>query len=186
MKIYKILLVIVLILGAINLALDKHLFYYGLNELNIYGSLPLELKPVYRYDFEGGFAIEDNYGFYLISSGKHKYVGSEVEINIVKIIKYGIGDEILIAHVKDSIEKDYYIEFLKNEDIQSKQDILINFITQKDELKLNNYKWFKIHSNEKRIKTLELLRNYTFIVLMLLIVIMVVTIVRSKSHIQQV
>ena len=62
------LLIFTLILGVAYFALDRQLFYYGKHDLNIYNSLPLKIKPEFRYDFEGGFVLWDEYGISLESS----------------------------------------------------------------------------------------------------------------------
>jgi hypothetical protein len=180
MKSFKILLVIFLMLGTTYVVLDKQLFYYGKNNLHIYNSLPLQFKPVYRNDFEGGFAIEDNYGFYLISRGRHKYIGTEAEIDIGEIIKYGIDDQRLVAHVVDNAGINYYITFIKNKNPLATQDILIYVLTEKENPELNNYRWIEIQNNEKRMRNIELCRNYTSIGLILSIVLIIFKTIRLK------
>lgn len=114
MKTYKIFFIVTLILGVLYLLLDRQLFYYGKNNFNIYGSLPLKVKPVFRYDFEGGFALEDEHGFQLISRGDCQYVHSDIKLNVKNIIGYGYADDTLIAFIENADGRKYFIEYIKN------------------------------------------------------------------------
>jgi hypothetical protein len=69
MKLNKILLVFILIIGSIYYVLDRQLFYYGKNNLGLYDLLPLKLEPRYNYEFEGGFCIEDSLNYAIICKG---------------------------------------------------------------------------------------------------------------------
>ena len=149
MKINKVLLVVILILGTTFVGLDKELSYYGRNILSIYNPLPLKAKPVFRYEFEGGFAIEDSFGFYLASQGRNRYVGNEGEVNIEAIIRYGFNDERLVVEVADSIGRLSYVEFVDKR-TQSERSIEAKIWMEQDTaLELDNFEWIKIKGNEK-------------------------------------
>ena len=59
MKKAIIILAVFLVLVSVYFVLDRKLFLYGRNDLNIYSSLPLKIKPEFRRDFEGGFELID-------------------------------------------------------------------------------------------------------------------------------
>ncbi len=172
MRKFQILLVIVLIMGAVYFVFDRHLFYYGKNNFNFYNSLPLELKPIFNYDIKGEFAIEDKHGFYLVSWGKHQYVGSEKEIIVQEIIRYGFTDEKLIAQIADTAGSNYYIEFSSNTNPQSKQGIIVSVWGEAEKPTLEDFRWIKIKGNEK-VEMIELFRFVSLVVFILSVLFLI-------------
>ncbi len=173
MKKNKIIVISILILVTLYFVLDRQLFYYGKNDIDIYKSLPLKIKPENRLDFEGGFSLEDEYGFSLISKGECQYVHSEIKLNVKEIINYGYNDETLIVFIEDESGSKYFIEFLKNNDIHSKQDISVNIQNESTSIDLEKFKWIEIKNNESQIRKLELFRNYTLIIISISILILI-------------
>lgn len=163
MRIFKILLAIILIMGVVYFVLDRQLFYYGKSDFNFYGLLPLKINPEYRYDFEGGFVIWDEHGMSLVGKGV-KYWNSDIEVD--KIIGYGFTDEKLIVQVADTAGNKYYIEFSSNKNPQSKQDIIVNVWGEAEKPTLKDCKWIKIKGNEK-VEMIELFRFGSLVILIL-------------------
>lgn len=181
MKINKGLLVVILILGIVSIGLDKELSYYGRNVLDVYNSLPLKAKPVFRYEFDGGFAIEDSYGFYLASQGRNRYVGNEGEVNIEEIIRYGFNDERLAVEVTDSIGRLFYIEFMEREEVQPEQSLKAKIWKGQDTaLELDSFEWVEIENNEDYIRVLSIFRNYSILLISVLCLVFIFRIFRSK------
>lgn len=180
MRVYKVLLlVLVLILGIVYFLLDKELYLYGKNNLNVYGILPLNIKPVFRYEFEGGFALEDNHGFYIVSKGKHQYVHSEIKLNIKEFTNYYFDKEKLIAQIVNEDNNTYYIEFLRNNTLQIKQDIIVNVWDSSSTLQLHDLDCVKIKDNVNKFKKLELSRNF---ILIFLIISSLVFVFKAKKN----
>lgn len=174
-KVKKILTVLTLIIISVisyfAIKLDKKLYYYGKNIFSFHNPLPLNIKPVFRYDFEGGFALEDEHGFYIISQGKHQYMNSKMEFSIKEIIKYGFTDEKLIALIEDIKGEKYYIECLNNGDKHSKQDMIINVLDEITSIHLEEYKWIKIEHLDK----IELHRSLLIFVFVVLLFVLIVS-----------
>lgn len=162
----KTLIILIISTIIVYFILDKKLYYYGKNNFDIYNSLPLKIKPVFMYDFEGGFYLEDEYGFSLISKGINQYVGSERKFSIREIIKYGYTDKKLIVSVVDSTNKKYFIECIKNTSIKSNQDMIINVLDENAIVNIEDYKWIEI--NHEYFKKIEIIRDYILISLILL------------------
>jgi len=176
-----IFFVATLILGVLYFTLDRQLFYYGKNDINIYGTLPLKVRPVFKYDFEGGFALEDEHGFRLISRGDCQYVHSDIKLNVRNIIGYGYAEDILIAHIENADGRKYFIECTKNNNPTSKQDMIIKVLDEGVRINLKELKWIEIEKNTKYIRKVELLRNYTmFILITLFLVLFYLMVKRAK------
>lgn len=106
MKIIKIFVPIIIIsLLIVSYIEDKKLYFYGANVLNFHSELPLHIKPVYRYDFEGGLYLEkDNVP--IIGKGI-KYRNSSFEIFALK--GYCFNHKELFVLIEDSLRKEYYL-----------------------------------------------------------------------------
>jgi hypothetical protein len=181
-------LVIFLVLIVISLityfALDRQLYYYGKSNFNFYQSLPLKIKPQYwGYDMGNlGFVLVDESAMTLISKGDCQYLGSDLKFTIKQIIKYGYTNERLVAEVKDTLGEKYFIECLKNDDVHSKQNMIINVWQQKIPLNIKEYKWIEI--KEAYFEKIERIRNYlviTIVVLLLISAYLVLSLRRKKT-----
>jgi len=159
--------------------LDQRLYYYGKSSFNFYHPLPLKIKPVFRHDFEGGFYLEDQHGFALISTGDYQYVGSSLKLAVKEILMYGYTDAKLIVLVKDTSGKKYFIEYIRNNNLSSKRDMIINifesktFIISKEE-----YTWVNVENDS--FKRVELLRNYLVVVIIISFLISIYFAKRAK------
>ncbi|MBW3545643.1 MAG: hypothetical protein KY428_08625, partial [Bacteroidetes bacterium] len=154
----KIILIILSIVTLIVLIyLDSKLYYYGQSWFDIYHPLPLKLTPVFRHDFEGGFAIEDQDGFYVISKGTLQYVGSDQKIEVQEILNYGFKNDELIANIIDSNNEKYQISLKQD---HSEPGRLIPSIQKRINNAGEDYYWVQIDSNQKQIRRQKLLRNY--------------------------
>lgn len=159
MKKKKILLTIAaLIFALIFVLLDEQLFYYGKNYFEFYNYLPFNIRPVDRPIFEGGFKLEDEYGFSLVSTGECQYGLSNKIITVKDIIKYGYKTDALVALIEDINYRRYFIECIKNKDTLSKQDIIFSIMDEDSFKDYRTYKWIEIKM-EKDIILLELFRN---------------------------
>lgn len=170
---HKIFLAVTLILGVLFFALDRQLFYYGKNDFNIYGALPLKIKPVFRYDFEGGFALEDGYGFRLISRGDCQYVRSDIKLNVKNITGYGFAEDTLIASVVSIDERKYFIKCVKNNNPAFKQDMIINVLEEGVPINQKGLKWVDLEKDRKYIRMVELFRNYSIVMFIVLFLVFV-------------
>lgn len=86
--------ILVALFGLAYIFLDNQLYYYGKNNLKIYETLPLGIKPEFRYDFEGGFVLRDKYGFALSGCGVSLgEIGDTLLQNKImsKLLKYGFN-----------------------------------------------------------------------------------------------
>lgn len=170
MKRIKISVFIVFVSLVGYLIFDRELFYYGKNDLNIYNSLPFKIKPEFRYDFEGGFVLRDEYGMSHVGKGV-KYWSSDIVVE--EILEYGYTEKKLIAKVLDTSKNIYYIEFSSNKNQLSKQELSVNVSSKllKNDL-INKYKWIKIKGNNN-IETIEIFRFlclFVFIIAIILII----------------
>lgn len=159
MNLNKVLLIVVIALGIISFGIDTQLYYYGKNILDVYSFLPHGIKPVFRYDFEGGFAMEDAFGIYIVSRGEHRYVGSEKEINIEEIVSYGFSEEILIVEVIDNTQKIYFVNIQRKRDTRPNEDIQVDILNNLNSIQSKNIEWIQIKNNESYIKFLNLSRS---------------------------
>ncbi|BBD44010.1 Hypothetical protein PEIBARAKI_4003 [Petrimonas sp. IBARAKI] len=129
------------------------------------------IKPRYRYDFEGGFALEDKYNFGLISQGKSKYTNSNLVLDITNIVKYGFNQDSLIALVEDQHKTQYYVLCTPNHLPSIKQDIIVD-ILEKDSFtnQYTSFIWIDLSQNTSK---LEFFRNIivTFFILLVLLFI---------------
>lgn len=154
MKTILIFLILTVIFGTLFYYLDKQLFYYGRNELDVYNLLPLNVVPEYRYDFEEGFMLWEEDGMSLAGKGV-QYWDSDVRIN--KIITYCFNKHDLIVQVEDSRGNRYYFKYERNDDPQVKQDLSIELLNY-SAIEWQNYECININNDEK-INTLVQLRS---------------------------
>lgn len=182
MRTHIIIFALTLILGVLYFALDRHLFYYGRNDFGFYRSLPLKVKPVFRYDFEGSFALEDEFGFRIISTGECQYVHSDIKLDVKNIIKYGYTKDTLIAFIENVDGKKYYINCFKNINSAIKQDMIINISDERVFNYPEKLEWVEIEKNIKYARKVEILRNYTRFVFITLFLVLIIRIVRSPKR----
>jgi hypothetical protein len=175
MKKVNILVILILILGTTFIFLDRQLFYYGKNILNVYHRLPLSIKPEFRNDFEGGFVLRDKYGFSLVNKGICQFVHSDIKFTINEIMRYGFMDDKLVAIVKDSDGHIRYIEFLKNIDINSNQDLLVNLYDNGAFMGDENLNWIDINKDNDRT---ERRRNIAGLIMIIVFTILFIEILK--------
>lgn len=168
MKRIRILGVIIVLLGVTYFIADKQLSYYGKNDLKIYRSLPLQIRPEFRNDFEGGFVLRNREGFAI--AGKGVSVGeigdTAFQYDIIdKVLKYGFNTENVVVLVKDTSGHKYYVEYLRDNTMASKADIKVKDIGAELDFPVN--KWVNIQ-NDNHMKFIELCRNYSIIIAVIL------------------
>ena len=178
MRTFKVLFISAAILGIIYYQIDKHLFYYGRNDLHIYHSLPFKIEPKYRPAFEGGFALEDKYSFTIAAKGNAYRIDSK-EILINKVLKYGFNTEYLVVLVTDINRDRYFIEFNRNQNNSSDFNSNIFFYDRYHNLNSNN--WVDIDSNDAYIEKLVLFRNYLLFIVIILMLTLIYKLIKYKK-----
>lgn len=178
MKRISILGLIIVLLGIIYFIADKQLFYYGKNDLKIYKSLPLEIRPEFRNDFEGGFVLRNRDGFAI--AGKDVSVGeigdTAFQYDIIdKVLKYGFNNESVVILIKDTAGSKYYIEYLEDNTMVSKVDIKVKDISEELDFPID--KWIDIQ-NGNHIRFIELCRNYSLFIAIILFFILLYSILK--------
>jgi len=179
MKACKILFFLIFLFGIIYYQLDKGLFYYGKNNLQIYHLLPLRIKPEYRPAFEGGFALRDDNGFTIAANG-NSYSVDNRKIVINQVLKYGYNEDHLIAVVADVNKNYYYVEFSQNPNDQSVINATI--IIDSKRSNLNLYKWINIDNNSNFIWRLALYRNCSMLIIIILVVVFIYTFAKYRKN----
>ncbi len=164
MKAFKILAILIVILGIIYYQLDKRLFYYGRNDLGIYHLLPFNIHPEYQPPFEGGFALRNEDGLSIAGDGIAYPVNNRM-IWIDKILKYGFSDQDLVAIAIDSNKTRYYLKFYWD---PKKRYVDATMYIDNKPLNSNLYKWVDVDGNEDYIWQLELYRNYLSLTIFIL------------------
>jgi len=181
MKINKTLLVSILFLGALYFVLDRQLFYYGKNKFNLYRLLPINITPYHRHDFEGGFALMDEYGFTIAAKG-NKYQCQGKEIVISEVSNYYIGTNKIIAQIIDTCNNRYYIEFINNTKNLLEHDIITNVWSNEKNIDSNEFKSIGIKGNIRYINGIELSRNLIMLILIILFITLIYNLnFRKKS-----
>jgi len=160
----KILVMLILVL--VHIGLDQRLYFYGEGYLNLGSSLPLNIKPEHRNDFEGGFILWDQHYMSLVGKGV-KYSNSRKKID--EIVKYGFSDEKLIVLVRDIGDDCYYVEISKNKNPYTRQEFSIIINREEAVSNLDDYQWIEIRGNEKNVVRMVRIRSYSMIVLILLV-----------------
>lgn len=180
MKRISILGLIIVLLGVIYLIADKQLFYYGKNDLKIYKSLPLDIRPESRNDFEGGFILRNREGFAIagkgVSVGKIGDTAFQYDI-IDKVLKYGFNKENVVVLIKDTARRKYYVEYLRDNTTMSKAYIKVKDISTELDFSVN--KWVDIQ-NGSHMKFMELCRNYSLFIAIILLFILLYSILKRK------
>jgi len=180
MKTFKILAILIIVLGIIYFQLDKRLFYYGRNDLHIYHLLPFSIEPDYQPPFEGGFALRDENGFSIAGKGVAYRVNNRT-IWINTVLKYGFNTQHFVAVVNDSNKTKYYVKFNQNQ-----KDKSVN-ATMEGDNKFNNLKldkWINIEGNEDYIWRLYLYRNYSMLLVITLFLTLIYKLVRYRKAMQ--
>jgi hypothetical protein len=172
----KLFILIILILVTTYFILDRKLYYYGKSDLNMYDLLPMKIKPEFRTGLDEGFTLFNEYGFSLVGKGD-KYINSDITVN--KVVRYGFDQNELIAFVEDENSNRYYIDCLKENDKQSKREIVITVYNTSNQLNLKKFSWIEIRNNEKLINSLELFRNYVLFISILLSIILLYKVIRG-------
>ena len=180
MKKYNIIisLVLAVMLSALYLYLDKKLFYYGKSDFTYHNLLPMDIQPRFRYDFEGGFALEEKDGFGLIFQGESQYIGSDRKLDIVDILKYGFNNDSLVALVEDQSDKKYYISCTPNKLQDVKREMNVHIINEDSFTADDNLVWVNLHEN---VDDIEILRNLIPIPIVLLLLIVIMRFVMKKK-----
>ena len=165
-----------LILGLIFIAfitaffIDSRLYYYGKSKWSTYDKLPFKVTPQYWGTDRGmiGFVLS-HYDETLIGKG-NKYFDYP-KITVSEVIKYGFNEGKIVALVNDSLGKEYYVVCTKNNEINSKQDLKITIVGTADFINNDQLKW--IHIKNVTTDKIELARNFSGILLILLIFILI-------------
>lgn len=182
----KIIILIISISLIVSLTMyfiaDKKLYYFGKNRFDIYESLPLEVKPIFQPSFEGGFALEDKNGFFLVSNGIYQYRFSQTELSVKQVLGYGYKHEQLIVLIKDSSEKKYVIEFFKNPDISQNPYILAKVFYSNGVINSNEYKWIDVKNGN--YADTEILRNRLGVICLVLLAILIYFAIKSFRLVQ--
>ncbi len=167
MKTFKILAILIVVVGIIYYQLDKQLFYYGRHDLHIYHLLPFNVQPDYYPPFEGGFALRNQDGL-SIASQSDAYPVNNKMISIYKVLKYGFNKQDLVAIVVDSKKTKYYLKFYWDPNIST---VNATMDIYNRPINSNLYKWIDIDDNEDYIRKIFLFRNYSmFIVIIFLLI----------------
>ncbi len=176
---------IVLILGTAYFVTDSKLYYYGKSKYNIFNNaLPFEINP----DYWGadvsfpivGFTLKDKYGLELIGKDESYLLGRDT-IKVNRIIKYGVSQNKLIAFIEDVNSRNYFIECQKNTQPQSKRELVINVLNNNFEIK-GDYKWVNLVDNEGKISMLVMIRAYTMLsIIVLIIIVPAIFLIRRKK-----
>jgi hypothetical protein len=171
MKVNKLIFGLILMLLSILYFVDKELYYFGRNSFDIYGLLPLKIKPAYWGFDQGnlGFVLLDNYEITLIANGS-KYNNSDIVIK--EILKYGFNKNELTALIEDDNSKKFYVKCEKNNKVKSKRDLEISVFSIDKKLEFENYLWIDIKTNVNFAKNKELTRNYLLLVFLISITIL--------------
>lgn len=157
----KLLLIILCALCLAYFFLDRQLYFFGKNDLDIYHPLPVKVEPEFwGYDKGNlGFVFIDEFDFTVVANG-NRYKSSEVVVN--EIIKYGFDEEKIIVFVNDSSGVEHV---LKCQDIDdSKIDVSVDSTTDYGELS-----WIEIKGSDGYVRKMELVRNYSQIAFVILI-----------------
>jgi hypothetical protein len=178
MKTFKILGILIIILGIIYYQLDKNLFYYGRNKLHIYHLLPYNVEPDYSPPFEGGFALREEDGFSIAGKGV-AYLVNNRKIWINDVLAYGFNKEHIVAVVIDSGKTKYGIKF--NQDQKNISEISGTMMVDNDLGKSNLYKWIKIDGNDDYIWNLVLWRNCLMFTIFILLISLTYKLARYKK-----
>jgi uncharacterized protein Smg (DUF494 family) len=168
MKRYKLLLVALLLMLVVFFMLDHHLFYYGRNDFNLYSSLPLKIKPEYRFDDKGKFVLRDEFGFSIIEPGNTYKVDTN-KIVMKNLVRYGFKSEELVATVEDNDQRRYNIHFSPDTSNLADGKLHVTVYTSDRTLKINSYKWINVEGIEGYIENIQLLRNYIRLIIISLL-----------------
>lgn len=152
-----ILLVFLIASSYACLLLDKQLYFYGRNAFDLYNDIPLKIKPVFFYDFEGGSYLGDDMGMSIIARGKNLYRNG-INLDIKKIERYGYSNNKVIAEIENTENQIVYVESSGSEDGSQVQ---ANFLG--GETNINDYKWVDI-TNVDLIRTDYVLRNWAVMI----------------------
>lgn len=175
---------IILILGMVYLVIDSQLYYYGKSKYNIFNtSLPLEMKPDYWGADVGfpvvGFVVEDRGGIVIIGKGESFMLdGDTIKVN--HIIKYGVNQNKLIAVIEDSDSRNYFVECQKNTQPQSKRELEINVLDNNSDIQ-DDYKWVNLIETEGKIYWLVMIRTYSMLIAIALIIIIPINLFVRKG-----
>lgn len=159
---------------------DQKLYFYGTNSFSFYNPLPLKVKPVFRPDFEGGFALEDNDGFFLVSRGIYLYRFSPIKLSVSKIIGYGYTRDKIIALISDSSEHKYLIEFSQNPNASKGPNIIANVFNVNSTINLNKYVWINVENSDN--SKIEVLRKKLGVLCLVFFILAVFIIIRYKRY----
>ena len=179
MKLFKLLLVLLTVLGFVYYQIDSYLFYYGRNDLPIYHRLPFNVIPEYRPAFEGGFVLrdQDQVGFVYKGIG---YAMDHREVVIQDILAYGFNAKEIVAIVTDSTGMKYYLKVSPMPASGSSMEVTVNSFEKIDSASFT--KWVTIEGKQGDIQRIWVLRNDILFILMAIIPVIVVYAVKGTRR----
>ena len=142
----SILFLSLIIFTTLLIKADKQLYYFGNNLFDFYHEIPLGIKPVFRYKFEGGFYLSED-GMSLLCIGENEYWKIDDTITVKKFNKYGFTENALIADVYDIDGNRRFVEFTKLKHPCSINDFKINSIKVGSNINYEKYKWVLVDEN---------------------------------------
>lgn len=170
-----ILALFLVALVSAYLVLDKQLSYYGRNNFDWENEIPLKIKPIFGYDFEGGIYLADEYDMSIVTQGLNEYRNGD-SINVKTIKRYGYSDSKVLAEVVTTKGQIAYIA-LSND--THKPDFL-SIIILKNILPLTGYTWVDL-SNADMIRTTYVIRNWMFIFIAGVLVLQMMLLFKSRK-----
>lgn len=159
MRSYLISSIILFVLVVVYFGLDQQVYYYGRNDWDFYHSLPFKVTPKFRYDFEGGFILEDRDEFTLFGQGV-RYESFTIE----KVEEYGFDKNSITAIVTDSSGRQQVYEFFEDHLSLSGYEVKNVGLRQTNK----NYHWVNLNS-DKFVENYLMLRRAIRIMMVILI-----------------
>lgn len=109
LKIIIAAVVLIAVLLPFAFHFDRQLYFYGQNDFDHKSSLPFGVKPIFRYDFEGGLYIADSSDMSIVFKGQNKWTTGD-SVNVKDITRYGYSNNNFIVEVQDSQNNNRYIQ----------------------------------------------------------------------------
>jgi hypothetical protein len=143
---------------------------------NFQKPLPLDIDPIHRYDFEGGFCLGEKRGnltLYLISKSIHYTDYGAIEIN--GIIRYGYNQDEIIALVDDIVGKRYLIRVFYKTKLPLEEELL-DYDTLPDIEK--SYKWIYIDGSEEYVDLLAIIENILLLYVVMVLIFGIIQLIK--------
>jgi len=139
-----ILLVITIAIVGIWITLDRKIFFYGRN-IFTYHLLPKNIYPEFRPEFEGGFAIRDEYGFSLLARSfpLSNKLANKIDENVNNILEYGYNTQSILVLLETEKNKKRYVQISSNPKSRAGLDREV-FNKKTGNQKRDKYKWVNI------------------------------------------